>query len=236
MNALKKIKKHIEKFLSKVILYSILLDNMTSPITANKPDSSCKVHMNQLYTFNVSPSDTYQYESGRDEKYETFTRLKKFQKYWNNLFKEFSVADVQYYLQTELSEPYSGNDKLQSSRLHFHGYIAFPNREALLWFHLDGSVLLAKTCRFEIDTIADPQIWYDYVHKQAFLELPVITNTSIDDLYTWFAGDSAKPNIAPQQGNVSPLSDGEQPITPQQGNVSPPPYLRHKKRTRVRKK
>lgn len=134
-----------------------------------------KLELDTVYTFNVSPSDSYQYTRAPTKSAGDTDRLKTFNKYFVRFFQQFTLQEIEFYLQTELSEPVTDKHTVQVSRLHFHGYIRFPTVNSLKWFLLYGTSLLEKVCRYEIDTIADPDKWNDYVHKQSFLGLPKIT-------------------------------------------------------------
>lgn len=141
-------------------------------------DKQCHLQLETVYTFNVSPSDKYQYEkapqSTTEQKGE-HNRLQSFTKYWTKFFQEFTISEIQFHLQTELSEPVFDGSGRQVSRLHYHGYIKFPNVSSLRWFLLYGTVLLDKVCRYTIGSIEDPLVWYNYISKQSFLKLPMLT-------------------------------------------------------------
>lgn len=92
------------------------------------------------------------------------------------VLQQFSIANIEYYQVIELSEPVGSKSNKQESRLHTHGYIIFPNDDSLKWFLLYGSTILAKICRYEIDTIADFEYYWEYCHKQQFLGLPILHN------------------------------------------------------------
>lgn len=113
-------------------------------------------------------------------------RLECFTKHWKKIFAELNIGGVEFTLQMEISTPY---DKVartrQIARLHFHGLIRFPDAPAFLWFHLYGITLLEKICTFEIDTISDPRVWYDYCHEQSFLSLEAFASDIIDPRSMW---------------------------------------------------
>lgn len=139
-----------------------------------------KIQLSQLYTFNVNPSDTYQYFKKPQRSADYVPRHKAFNRYWSHMLNAFSEYEVEFYLQTEISEPVTGESNHQRSRYHFHGYIQFPTVSSLRWFLSYGTVLLADTSTYKIDTINDPDHWYNYVHKQEFLQLANISTCGMD--------------------------------------------------------
>lgn len=167
-----------------------------------------KLALTQKYTFNVSPSDSYQHYIKPTTSKGEEDRLSKFTKYWKRFFQEFTLNEIHFYLQTELSEPIGETDTNQSSRLHYHGYITFPTVHSLKWFLLYGTVLLSKVCRYTIGPINDPEVWYNYVTKQSFLELPIIEQ--FHGLPMFYP--EAAPELSKKEGvpvvPMSPLVDG----------------------------
>lgn len=136
--------------------------------------ATTKLQLGTVYTFNVSPDNDRQYECRPKGSLADRDRLESFVKYWTRFFQEFTISEVEFYLQIELSEPVLESHTTQRSRLHFHGYISFPNASSLKWFLLYGTILLSEVSRYTIGTIGDPDTWYQYVTKQSFLGLPVI--------------------------------------------------------------
>lgn len=138
-----------------------------------------KLNVGTLYSFTISPSDTYQYFKAPERSVQEVGREKKFDRFWRNLLNSITENNIDIYLQTELSEPVKDNT-LQSSRLHFHGYIRFPTADTLKWFLLYGTILLDRVCSYYIDTISDYGYWNEYVHKQKFLLLPRIATVAME--------------------------------------------------------
>lgn len=137
-----------------------------------------------LYSFNISPSDSYQYNCKPDKDSD---RLGRFVRAYKKLLKEFSISSIEYYLQIELSEPVHETATHQEPRLHMHGYIKFCDSESLKWFLMYGAYLLSRTARYTIDTITDSEQWWDYCNKQSFLGLPVLSNLEFVDLKKWIS-------------------------------------------------
>lgn len=137
---------------------------------------TCKLGLGIVYSFNISPSDQYQHFMKPQESLGEEDRLPKFTRAWSRYLQLLTTNEIEYRLQTELSEPIVKTDVNQSSRLHFHGYIRFTTIHSLKWFLLYGTIYLSKISRLHIDTIADPEHWYSYVTKQEFLGLPAHGN------------------------------------------------------------
>lgn len=148
-----------------------------------------KLNIGNVYTFNVNPEDKYQYFTAPKRHVTENGRLEQFEIYWRSMFDSITEHNIGLYLQTELSEPITGQSKNQSSRLHFHGYIEFEDIHSLKWFLLYGTVLLSRVSTYEIDTIADPDHWYGYVHKQKFLGLPDISTCGMEERIVQLKGN-----------------------------------------------
>lgn len=164
-----------------------------------------------IYAFNINPDNQYVIKSKKSVA--DADRLQRFVRAWNNLLTELSISNIEYYLHMEASEPYKGTESAtaQFSRLHWHGYIRFPNVESLRWFHLYGASLLTHSSTFCIKPITDPDMWYGYVHKQDFLKWPVLGDP----------GDLDRKGKTSQSSShlpVCPLSDG---LIPPEGGTAP---------------
>lgn len=135
------------------------------------------LHPKVLYQFNINPQDQYFTAPKRSKG--DFDRLKKVTDNINKLMAEVTLLSTTmiYYLQAEISEPFSGDYKSQGPRIHYHGYIYFKSSQDILQFLLYGAPLIMATSTIKIDTIAPDyfsQRW-DYCHKQE-LNLPTHTN------------------------------------------------------------
>lgn len=139
------------------------------------------IYPNVLMTFNVNPDDRHQYYDAPKQSVKDADRLDRFMRFWRTFFDRITEYDIEVYLQVEASEPYKGSSAIQRSRLHFHGYIRFPDIDSLKWFHLYGCALINQCAVYEIDTIEDPRYWYEYVHKQKFLMWPRIATVALDN-------------------------------------------------------
>lgn len=200
-------------------------------MTTSPPDAMADknwLRIGETYTFNIAPADKYQYFDKPPKSLGDFDRLKMFTKHWTKFMKEFDIANIKYYLQTELSTPFDGKNKEQRSRLHYHGIIYFPDKEALTWFLLYATLLLYECATFKIDTIKDPIDWHTYVHKQKELCLPRL----------WSDQFASKPyEIKNNNLNIEYTEDVKgNPRNPKDDGESTPQETKEKKRKRTRVK
>lgn len=89
-------------------------------------------------------------------------RADRIQKILSSTKRHLDKYSFIYHLKWELSNP----DKCQTtSRLHFHGYIYWPNHQHLVRWYQEQRNELAKHGMFVIKDIDDPQTWSNYIHK-----------------------------------------------------------------------
>lgn len=122
-----------------------------------KDTSRCKcldmedIEINVEYAITINPSDKFQC-------FDYMKRMDCFKKLFNEKIRPLvSFGDMCTQLYLEISK---------MGRLHYHGTIEFQNEEDIGEFFLNKIHLLIDRTSFEIDTISDPEIWYDYCTKQ----------------------------------------------------------------------
>lgn len=112
------------------------------------------------YAVTINPSDKHQYFGKND-------RLKLFRNFLHEQLLQLSQWKIGYALCLELSEPKSNSQCSKNGpRLHVHGIIRFTSTLSIKNFLLMGVYNITRYANYDIDTIDDMQIWYDYCHKQ----------------------------------------------------------------------
>lgn len=106
-----------------------------------------KVLLNTLYAFTLAPSNAKQYFSN-------LHRIKMVSIDMASLIISIK-ANISVFL--ELSS---------HGRLHWHGYILFPDKESIRDFYGFVIPVLLDNNQIEIDSIEDPEIWDSYIQKQ----------------------------------------------------------------------
>lgn len=106
------------------------------------------------YAFTVSPSNTFQYFSERENRIGKCVRI---------AYNKLNHSCIQYKLYIEVS---------RTGRIHYHGYIWIKDiRE----FFIDVVPILKDYAQIEIDTIEDDEVWEHYITKQcAIMQLKYI--------------------------------------------------------------
>lgn len=140
-----------------------------------------------IYTFDLAPSDTYQYRSAPQRKTGDFDREYEFHKTFQKLIRQLYDRDIDIQVCIEISQPYDGSPKT-CSRLHLHGLIRWQNREAQKWFDLYGSTLCFKLGTLKIDTIEhesalNDRIKYCKKQQKSHKWKKIITNPLGFDLF-----------------------------------------------------
>lgn len=103
-----------------------------------------EVETDGYYTFNLNPQKQCEYDN-------PIAR-------WNNMYKHIQTLISQFVESAEI-EGYL--EISRSGRIHMHGWIKFTN---VANFYLELPKVL-KQCTIEIDTITDPETWYEYCTK-----------------------------------------------------------------------
>lgn len=112
------------------------------------------------FTLNICPDDKHQYFGSR-------TRHTQFKKYIHELSLEtFRDSKIDYQLHYELSTPIGNfTPDYKGPRYHVHGIIRIRNKKGLFnWLNYVLPSLL-KGNKIEVDTINEPQVWYEYCTK-----------------------------------------------------------------------
>lgn len=99
----------------------------------------------QTYSFTLNPSDKHQYWN---------EKLRRFEKVVTNIKKLLGfILYAEYELYPEISI---------KGRVHFHGYLSVLDPVNFLLY----DVKKLETCSiYEIDTIANPEVWRSYIQK-----------------------------------------------------------------------
>lgn len=141
-----------------------------------------------FYAITINPDDKHQYFGKKD-------RLKLFRDFLHAQLLQLSEWHIDYSLCLELSEP-KNNSKFSKNgpRLHVHGIIRFKATLSIKNFLLMGIYNITRYSNYDLDTIEDMQIWYNYCHKQQHI-MKEKEFTNHDDLWT----DAIKTH--PKSGN-----------------------------------
>lgn len=128
------------------------------PATSKEP-KDIYYKPNTKYSITINPSDKFQY-AGRED------RLMKVRAVLESQMI-FIKSDYLFYI--ELSEPRHFNQDKIGSRVHFHGTISFPTKQATVDFLVSGLYRLSRFADIDIDTIEDQTYWDAYCTKQQHL-------------------------------------------------------------------
>lgn len=149
------------------------------------PDSFYKSKI--TYSITLNPTDQYQ-ALGKEGRWDIVSKLFR---------KELNKVKGNIYVVLEYSEPRGMKTSgYAGPRIHGHGIITFPkNRQLDAWLETDMYNLL-RWCSVDIDTIQDPEIWYNYMHKQRIRKHNMIANYAhFDDPFVQqFKEVSSKPS------------------------------------------
>lgn len=135
--------------------------------------SSMKYQPGITYTFDINPSDTFQYIEPCKKSAGDHDRLKEFEKNLIKLVNKITTYDIEVVLQIECSQPYSGEFK-KCARLHAHGLIRFLSLESIKQFDLYIASELFMYGTIKIDTIKDLEQRYRYMTKNILFGYPEI--------------------------------------------------------------
>lgn len=140
------------------------------------------------YAITINPSDKHQYFGKKD-------RIQLFRNFLHEQLLSLSQWRIGYSLCLELSEPKSNSTASKNGpRLHVHGIIRFTSTLSIKNFLLMGMYNMTRYSNYDIDTIDNMQIWYDYCHKQQHI-MKEKEFTNHNDLWA----DAIKTH--PQSGN-----------------------------------
>lgn len=154
---------------------------MTSPTLTAKQQKSLKTFYHPgMYTFNVNPDDSMQCLTAPKDNVTDPNRLDRFTKKYKKIYDELFVnTNICVYLQVEISEPRVMN-KGQFPRLHFHGWIDFPDYDDILYFLMNILPVLTRCNQIEIDTFDNAIMRDMYCHKAiGKFNLPHYCNMSL---------------------------------------------------------
>lgn len=148
--------------------------------TTEKPVSAPtgRLHPNRVYTFNLAPSDTYQYFSAPKKSLNDFDRERAFYKGMNKLLSELLLHDIDVVATVEITEPMKVDRPVKGARLHLHGLIRFHDYIAIKWFLLYGFTLLCEVGTVDIDTITDFAGRMKYMRKMKYLKWQTLGHVS----------------------------------------------------------
>lgn len=133
--------------------------NPTTQSPPNKlPNIKTIYQPQQWYTLTICPSDKKQF----------YNKPNRYQLFHNYIYELMLNQD--HHTIIEISEPFGQiQQKSSGPRLHTHGIINFPTRQSLESFLIFTLPSWLKLNRIEIDTLTNPAIWYQYIHKQHIL-------------------------------------------------------------------
>jgi len=120
------------------------------------------VYKKGWYSMSINPDDQHQY-FGKDD------RLEKFRNYLHANLLFLKNWHIDYCFHLELSEPTSNEKSKNGPRLHVHGIIRFRSTLSIKNFLLHGFYKLTRWSMIDIDTISDPDVWYEYCTKQQII-------------------------------------------------------------------
>ena len=103
------------------------------------------------YSITLNPENAYQFWDLPD-------RIETFKKHHINNLKKSSLKDRINIFVLDIRLEFS-----PAGRLHFHGYIKILNKLKFYEYTLNK---LTEQYQYEIDTIADHEVWETYINKQ----------------------------------------------------------------------
>ncbi len=130
-----------------------------------------------IYSVTICPDDAHQYINKQD-------RLKSFTNFCFEQFISYPQFGIQYSFYTELSEVKTNKDfKSKYPRLHLHGIIKLCSKKAVKHFLLNILYQWSRWSIYDIDTIKDIFVWYEYcIKQQHIIQTDALTNN--DQLWT----------------------------------------------------
>ncbi|AXH78178.1 MAG: putative replicase [Cressdnaviricota sp.] len=157
--------------------------NLKIKKTSVKPEKfeRTKFHYEAKTKYEISITFTNEYQfmchnnsvkqdlfEGLDFKYDLFKRIREHNKWFESEYLPLLQRNCEYSLYQEISDPQVLEDSVKSSckwpRIHYHGFIIFPNHESLLLFKLMTAYDIAQFGRVQINNFRSPY-WMQYCKK-----------------------------------------------------------------------
>lgn len=136
-----------------------------------------------IYAWTIAPDDKHQYLGVRRPKsLGAKTRLQSVQDSFAKVFTELEISNIEFYLVTEFTEPFTGKTIAQIPRIHYHGYIYFPDVESILGFLQYDALDLSTKCMQTIKPLTDKAKWSSYLTKHQFLGIKPITSNNYSNI------------------------------------------------------
>ena len=208
-----------------------LTTNDTHAMEHEEYHNKVLIRPNTLYAWTISPDDKHQALGVRRPKsLGALSRLETVKKGFKALFTDMDISNIDYYLITEITEPFSGKSGNQIPRIHYHGYLWFPDASAILDYLQYTALDFSTKATTTIKPITDDN-WAAYLDKQQFLfnGYPTIQSNNWEHNPINKKRKSSPSKDEPPERTLVPRLEAAAPK-----QVEDTPKLRRK--TRVRKK
>lgn len=172
--------------------------NLNNTMIKSEETDKVLLRPGTLYAWTIAPNDKCQCLGVERPKMGNTrrTRLDSVYRSFSKVLTEMEISNIEYILNVEISEPFSGSSNGQIPRIHYHGYLYFPDCDSILEFLQYDAVTLSTKCLQTIKQIFIEDDgtckWDAYMEKQQFLNIPPIKSNYHGSITTQIKSHKSK--------------------------------------------